>query len=256
MSSVALTPGAVGRPAVNYWVVAGVVVVPTFMEILDTTIANVALRYIAGGLSAAQTDADWVITSYLAANAVVLPITGWLSAHLGRRNYFLLSITVFTLAALNRRQAARLLQLSDYLHASRRLYMFELLVPPEPAQLQRLGNDRIAYDLQLRPTLMVQAIQELQDSGVEPDVWKPEAAAGVQFEPFIRQRLEAGSDDVYGEAHRQLDRILLPMVLEFAGGNQRLAARALGIARQTFRQRLRDAGLSLKQSYEDLGDPR
>jgi DHA2 family multidrug resistance protein len=76
-----------------------VVVVPTFMEILDTTIANVALRYIAGGLSAAQNDADWVITSYLAANAIVLPITGWLSAHLGRRNYFLLSITVFTLAS-------------------------------------------------------------------------------------------------------------------------------------------------------------
>jgi DHA2 family multidrug resistance protein len=59
----------------------------------------VALRYIAGGLSAAQTDADWVITSYLAANAIVLPITGWLSAHLGRRNYFLLSIAVFTLAS-------------------------------------------------------------------------------------------------------------------------------------------------------------
>ena len=99
MSSIALSPTAVSRPAVNHWVVAGVVVVPTFMEILDTTIANVALRYIAGGLSAAQTDAEWVITSYLAANAIVLPITGWLSAHLGRRNYFLLSIAVFTLAS-------------------------------------------------------------------------------------------------------------------------------------------------------------
>src|SRR5271165_730688 len=99
MSSMTLSPAAFSRPAVNYWVVAGVVVVPTFMEILDTTVANVALRYIAGGLSAAQTDADWVITSYLAANAIVLPITGWLSAHLGRRNYFLLSIAVFTLAS-------------------------------------------------------------------------------------------------------------------------------------------------------------
>ncbi len=99
MSSMTLNPAAVTRPAINYWVVALVVVVPTFMEILDTTIANVALRYIAGGLSAAQTDADWVITSYLAANAIVLPITGWLSAHLGRRNYFLLSIAVFTLAS-------------------------------------------------------------------------------------------------------------------------------------------------------------
>src|SRR6202047_4776932 len=99
MSTMALRPVAVSRPAINYWVVAIVVVVPTFMEILDTTIANVALRYIAGGLSAAQTDADGVITSYLAANAIVLPITGWLSAHLGRRNYFLLSIAVFTLAS-------------------------------------------------------------------------------------------------------------------------------------------------------------
>ena len=99
MSSMALSPAAVSRPAVNHWVVALVVVVPTFMEILDTTVANVALRYIAGGLSAAQSDADWVITSYLAANAIVLPITGWLSAHLGRRNYFLLSIFFFTLAS-------------------------------------------------------------------------------------------------------------------------------------------------------------
>ncbi|HTU17540.1 MAG TPA: DHA2 family efflux MFS transporter permease subunit [Gemmataceae bacterium] len=99
MSSMALTPTAVSRPAVNQWIVAVVVVIPTFMEILDTTIANVALRYIAGGLAAAQTDSDWVITSYLAANAIVLPITGWLSAHLGRRRYFLLSIALFTLAS-------------------------------------------------------------------------------------------------------------------------------------------------------------
>jgi DHA2 family multidrug resistance protein len=99
MSSLALSPVAVSRPTINHWVVAVVVVVPTFMEILDTTIANVALRYIAGGLSAAQSDSDWVITSYLAANAIVLPITGWLSAHLGRRRYFLISIAIFTLAS-------------------------------------------------------------------------------------------------------------------------------------------------------------
>ena len=111
MSSIALSPTATrapslaergaqpGRSAVNPWVVAGVVLVPTFMEVLDTTIANVALRYIAGGLSAAQIDSEWVITTYLAANAIVLPITGWLAAHLGRRNYFLLSIAVFTLAS-------------------------------------------------------------------------------------------------------------------------------------------------------------
>jgi myo-inositol catabolism protein IolC len=76
--------------------------------------------------------------------------------------------------ALNQRQSARLKQLSDYLHANGRLFMFELLVPPVPAQLQRLGNDKKAYDLQLRPDLMVQAIHELQDAGVEADVWKIE----------------------------------------------------------------------------------
>ena len=99
MSSAALALTAASRPAVNPWFVAAAVVVPTFMEILDTTIANVALRYIAGGLSATNDDSDWVMTSYLAANATILPITGWLSAHLGRRNYFLLSIAVFTIAS-------------------------------------------------------------------------------------------------------------------------------------------------------------
>jgi DHA2 family multidrug resistance protein len=92
-------PASRSRVAVNPWVVAAVVVVPTFMEVLDTTIAVVALRYIAGGLSATVDDGEWVITSYLAANAIILPITGWLIARLGRRNYFLLSIAVFTLAS-------------------------------------------------------------------------------------------------------------------------------------------------------------
>jgi DHA2 family multidrug resistance protein len=99
MSSEALAPTTVTRPEINPWLVAVAVVVPTFMEVLDTTIANVALRYIAGGLSASNVDSEWVLTSYLAANATILPITGWLSAHLGRRNYFLLSIAVFTIAS-------------------------------------------------------------------------------------------------------------------------------------------------------------
>jgi DHA2 family multidrug resistance protein len=70
------------------------------MEVLDTTIANVALRYIAGGLSAPVTDSEWVITSYLAANAIILPMSGWIVTRLGRRNYFLLSIALFTVASL------------------------------------------------------------------------------------------------------------------------------------------------------------
>jgi myo-inositol catabolism protein IolC len=77
--------------------------------------------------------------------------------------------------ALNRRQAARLRELSDYLHRKgRSRFMFELLVPPEKDQLHLLEGDTKAYDLELRPGLMVGAIRELQDAGVEPDVWKIE----------------------------------------------------------------------------------
>ncbi len=76
---------------------------------------------------------------------------------------------------LNARQAARLKRLSDYLHGqSAPLFMFELIVPADESQLKRLNGDKKAYDLQLRPQLMVQAIEELQDAGVEPDVWKVE----------------------------------------------------------------------------------
>jgi myo-inositol catabolism protein IolC len=77
---------------------------------------------------------------------------------------------------LNQRQAARLKRLSEYLHSdkSRSRFMFELLVPAEKSQLERFQGDRKAYDLQLRPQLMVQAIEQMQDAGVEPDVWKIE----------------------------------------------------------------------------------
>jgi myo-inositol catabolism protein IolC len=77
--------------------------------------------------------------------------------------------------ALNQRQTARLKRLSDYLHEkSRSKFMFELLVPPEPAQLEQVKGDKKAYDLKIRPGLMVRAIQDLQTIGVEPDVWKIE----------------------------------------------------------------------------------
>src|SRR6266699_3692528 len=89
-----------GARTINPWLIALAVVVPTFMEVLDSTIANVALRYIAGGLSSAVTDSEWVVTSYLAANAIILPISGWLAANLGRRRYFLISIAVFTISSV------------------------------------------------------------------------------------------------------------------------------------------------------------
>jgi len=77
--------------------------------------------------------------------------------------------------ALNKRQGARLKLLSDFLaRHGRSRFMFELLVPPEKMQLDRLKGDRKAYDVELRPRLMVEAMQELQDSGVEPDLWKVE----------------------------------------------------------------------------------
>src|SRR5476651_1523237 len=102
---------ALPRRAINPWIVAIAVVIPTFMEVLDTTIANVALRYIAGGLSAAATDSEWVITSYLAANAIILPISGWLAGRLGRRNYFLFSVALFTISSVLCGRAASLGQL-------------------------------------------------------------------------------------------------------------------------------------------------
>lgn len=78
-------------------------------------------------------------------------------------------------AALNRRQVGRLKRLSDYLAgAARSLFMFELLVPAIPPQLARVNGDTHAFDVELRPELMVHTIEELQDAGVEPDVWKLE----------------------------------------------------------------------------------
>ncbi len=98
---------------------------------------------------------------------------------------------------MNRRQAARLKQLSDYLHKNGRLYMFELLVPAEKSQLDRLKGDKKAYDLQLRPALMVQAIHELQDAGVEADVWKIEGIERKEdCQKVVTAARRAGRDKV------------------------------------------------------------
>lgn len=101
-------------------------------------------------------------------------------------------------AALNQRQAARLKLLSDYLHAkSRSLFMFELLVPAEEAQLDRLKGDKKAYDLEARPGLMVEAIHQLQDAGVEPDVWKIEGLDRREdCEKIVAAARRAGRDKV------------------------------------------------------------
>ena len=83
----------------NPWLVVGIISIPTFMEVLDTSIANVALDHIAGGLSVSTDQATWVLTSYLVANAVVIPISGWLSDAVGRKKYFMISIALFTVSS-------------------------------------------------------------------------------------------------------------------------------------------------------------
>src|SRR5467141_3855512 len=93
-------PSALGPrrwvPSHNPWLIALTVTLATFMEILDTSIANVALPHIAGNLSAGVDESTWVLTSYLVANAIILPISGWFSSFIGRRNYYMTSVAVFT----------------------------------------------------------------------------------------------------------------------------------------------------------------
>jgi MFS transporter, DHA2 family, multidrug resistance protein len=84
------------KPVINPWIIAISVMLGTFMEVLDTTVVNVSLQHIAGSLSVTPEEATWVLTSYLVANAIVLPLTGWLSNYFGRRNILLMSVGGFT----------------------------------------------------------------------------------------------------------------------------------------------------------------
>ena len=87
------------QPVVNPWIVAIAVMFATFMEVLDTTVVNVSLPHIAGNLSATVDEATWVLTSYLVANAIVLPITGWMANYFGRKRLLMMSVTGFTTAS-------------------------------------------------------------------------------------------------------------------------------------------------------------
>jgi len=95
----ATRPEAPWRPKYNPWIIALTVTLATFMEVLDTSIANVALPHIAGGLSATQDESTWVLTSYLVANAVVLPVSAWLSVLVGRKRFYMTCVTVFTISS-------------------------------------------------------------------------------------------------------------------------------------------------------------
>src|SRR5258708_114475 len=91
---------ATDRPAVNPWIIAVTVTLATFMELLDTAIANVALPHIAGGLAVSYDESTWVLTSYLVSNAVVLPLSAWLSRVFGRKHYYMLCVVLFTLSSM------------------------------------------------------------------------------------------------------------------------------------------------------------
>ena len=88
------------KPKANPWLIAFVVSLAAFMEVLDTSIANVALPHIAGNLGASSEESTWILTSYLVSNAIVLPITGWLVSLLGRKRFFLICIALFTVSSL------------------------------------------------------------------------------------------------------------------------------------------------------------
>jgi len=87
-------------PEVNPWLIAATVISATFMEVLDTSVANVSLPHIAGNLSASVDESTWVLTSYLVSNAIVLPLTGWLATLFGRKRFFLACVVLFTLSSL------------------------------------------------------------------------------------------------------------------------------------------------------------
>ncbi len=93
-------PSGPWRPRANPWLIGVVVALAAFMEVLDTSIANVALPYIAGSLGATNDQSTWVLTSYLAANAIVLPISGWFAGTFGRKRFFMICLMIFTVSSV------------------------------------------------------------------------------------------------------------------------------------------------------------
>ncbi len=99
-AAVAAPREAVWKPRANPWAIALVVTMATFMEVLDTSIANVSLPHIAGNLSAGADESTWVLTSYLVSNAIILPISGWLSTIMGRKRFYMTCVAIFTVSSL------------------------------------------------------------------------------------------------------------------------------------------------------------
>src|SRR3954469_4458751 len=99
MAAAASVTHADRQSTINPWLVAIAVMVSTFMEVLDTTVVNVSLPHIAGSLSATAEEATWALTSYLVANAIILPMTGWLANQFGRKRLLLTSVIGFTVSS-------------------------------------------------------------------------------------------------------------------------------------------------------------
>lgn len=87
------------RPAVNPWLITVVISMATFMEVLDTSVANVSLSHIAGGLASSVDEANWVLTTYLVANAIMMPISGWLGTVIGLKRFFMICVALFTVSS-------------------------------------------------------------------------------------------------------------------------------------------------------------
>src|SRR6266576_26403 len=94
-----MSTSPVPRPNINPWLIAVAVMSSTFMEVLDTTVVNVSLPHIAGNLSASTDEATWTLTSYLVANAIILPMTGWLAQRFGRKRLLMTSVAGFTISS-------------------------------------------------------------------------------------------------------------------------------------------------------------
>jgi len=95
-----MTPPSEERPRVNKWIVALTVMLPTFIEVMDTSVVNVSLPHIQGSLNAGVDEATWVLTSYLVSNAIIIPITGWLAGVFGRKRYLIFSLLLFTASSI------------------------------------------------------------------------------------------------------------------------------------------------------------
>ena len=146
------------RPRHNPWLIAFSVMLGTFMEVLDTSVANVALPHIAGSLSATPEEATWVLTSYLVSNAIILPTAAWLGGFFGRKRFLLVCILIFTAASALCGAAPRL----DLLIFAR------VLQGLGGGALQPIGFAELYETLaaiKITPEQLIDAVEQLHASG-------------------------------------------------------------------------------------------